>query len=155
MLKNVLLVIAILGLTNYSFGQTDCKLFGESGSQVNITGTIKLSGISKNDVYNKIATWGSVNISGMDGAYIADKELGIVKGVTRVTYVYKKGFRYVLCNIVLHANNEEFSYSLNNFTMNKKPMETYLNEKNDKYYAESFESICRKIEALIQELEKL
>ena len=99
---------------------------------------------------------GSIKIPARDATYISDRELGIVKGAIRINYVYKKGFRVILYNIILQAKDGEFSYTLNNFLMNKKPMEQYLVQKDgDKYYKQSFEDICVKLESVVKELKEI
>ena len=153
----ILIMIFTLSITTTS-GQITCKILdGKSvNNPVNVVGTIKMEGLSKNDVFNKIASWASIKIPATEAAYISDRELGIIKGVMRINYVYKKGFRYTLYNIILQAKDGEFNYTLNNFLMNKRTMEQYLiQKKGDKYYKQSFEDICLKIEVVVKELTEI
>lgn len=156
--KNMALLMMLTLSVTATFGQVTCKMLdGRSvNNPLNVVGTVKLQSLSKNDVFNKIASWGSIKIPATEAAYISDRELGIIKGVMRINYTYKKGFRFILYNIILQAKDGEFDFTLNNFLMNKKPMEQYLIEKkDDRYYNQSFEDICLKIEGIVKELTEI
>ena len=153
--KNMILIMMLTLSITATFGQVTCKMLNgiSMNNPLNVVGTVKLQSLSKNDVFNKIASWGSIKIPGTEAAYISDRELGIIKGVMRINYTYKKGFRFILYNIILQAKDGEFNFTLNNFLMNKKPMEQYLIQKEgDMYYKQSFEDICLKIESIVKEL---
>ena len=58
--------------------------------------------------------------------------------------------------ITMQVNNGYFDYTVNDFIMNKKPMEEFLRLKeNDEYYNIAFNDICKKLNYTLENLNGL
>jgi hypothetical protein len=131
-----------------------------NSGQIVIKEKIFVPGKTKSDIYDKASAWFITNISvqpikaernrDIDRIMSSNKDLGLIKGTIQINYLYKNGYRYILFDITIAANDGFYEYTINGFNMNRKPIEVYLRTKeNDKYYAIAFEDICKKLTATI------
>lgn len=125
--------------------QSDCFPINSMSGQAEIKGRVRLEGKTKDEIFTKCLVWGISKSSSQENV-IKDREAGIYKMYLQINYDYKDGFRTMFYAITLQASDGYFEYTLNDFTMNKKPMEEYLKLKaGDQVYSSAFADICKKM----------
>ncbi len=141
-----------------SIAQNNCFPLSNSTGQVEISGKVMREGETKNELYTKYFTWGTgkatMGTASKGGTQaLSDREAGIFKFYTTINYQYKEGSRPVYFAITLQIKERYFVYTVNEFSMNRKPMLLYLQTKQgDMYYKTAFEDICQKLNALLTEM---
>ena len=148
-----------------SFGQcftTDYHADPNSG-QITIKEKVLVPGKTKADLFDLAAVWVAINMTEAQESgqkilndtrlTVSNKDLGILKGTFRINYSYKEGFRYLLYDITIRVGEGYYEYTINGFSMNKKPMEEFLRTKyGDEFYAISFADICKKLKSAIVDM---
>ncbi len=135
---------------------SQCFPINKSTGQIEIKNKVLIEGKSKDEIFNKIVVWATSKASNeSQNGNVKDREAGIYKIILNINYEYKGGLRSVLYSITLQVENGYFDYVVNGFTMNKKPMEVYLREKEDDNYRVAFDDICKKMNYTLDELKQL
>jgi len=142
-LANILITLMFLSATVNA--QSDCFPINSLSGQAEIRGRVRLEGKTKDEIFTKCLVWGTSKASSQENV-IKDREAGIYKMYLQINYDYKGGFRTMFYAITLQANEGYFEYTLNDYTMNKKPMEEFLRLKaSDQVYNSAFADICTKM----------
>jgi len=124
---------------------------------IEITGTVTMNNLPKEEVFNKLVEWGlSKSTNRPEQPVIIDRESGVFKIYIPVNYRFKDEMRSIYYGITTIVRDGHFDYVIQDFRMNNRAMEVYLNDKKgDRYYNIAFEDICTQLNNTIQNLESL
>lgn len=160
-------VLLFFTTTKNIYAQSGCFPINPASGQIEIKGKVVIEGVSKTDIFNKCVAWGTSKESNQYSEYhanstaesktVKDKDAGIYKLYLQINYSYKEaGFRTILYAITIQASDGYFEYTVNDFIMNKKPMEVFLKTKiADPVYKASFDDICKKLNYTIDGLKAI
>lgn len=137
--------------------QNDCFPMNSYIGHIEIKDKVLIEGKTKNEILNKLIAWGtSKHTSQVGREMVKDKDACVYKIYVAINYTYKGGFRTMFYAITMISSDGYFEYTVNDFIMNKKPMEEYLIEKaGDEYYDASFGDICKKMNYTLNSLKEL
>lgn len=164
-MKNSLLTAFILfACIQQSYSQ--CFKTNPGSGQVERIRKVLVDGKTKDEIFNKLVVWGTLNQSSQyeekhndintGQQTIKDKEIGIYKTYLQLNYRYKEGFRTIKYAVTMQVYDGYFQYTFNDFIMNKKPMSEFIRLKQgDEFYNAAFTDICSKLIYTWGELEKM
>jgi len=164
-MKYLFLLVNFFLLSYFTQGQCfyqKLSSYKETGIII-IKEKVEVEGKSKAEIFEMASTWGLTNIStqytkpkrnkNLNQIITSNKDIGLFKGTYQINYKYKNGFRYILFDLTIKAEDNYYQYTINSFNMNRKPMEEYLRLKSkDKVYNIAFDDICKKLELLIEDM---